>query len=80
MKKLENEVKQTQILIRETFLAIFVFLSILLSLTLYFFYETNSKYADELSYMRDIHSLRAEMNKFSDKEMNVGYIEIKEVN
>ena len=79
MKKLENEVKTTQMLITETFLVLFVFLSFLLGMTFYIYYEINTKYTDELSLMRDIHSLRAEMTEFSKEQINVGYMEIKEV-
>jgi hypothetical protein len=79
MKKLKNEVKSVQKMVIETFLILFVFISFLLGITLYIYYSVNVNYIDELSLLKDIHSLRAEMVEFSEKSKEVGYIEIKEV-
>lgn len=79
MKRNENEVKSTERTLIETFFVIFVFVSFLLAITLYIFYNTNSYYIEELSLSKDVHSLRAEMQEFNQSSKGVGYIEIKEV-
>jgi hypothetical protein len=79
MKKNQNEAKSTERRVLETFFVIFVFVCILLASTLYIYYASNLYYLDELSLSKDIHSLKAEMQEFSEKPKGVGYIEIKEV-
>lgn len=79
MKSLENEAKTFKKRVIEVFLVIFVFLSCLLGFTLYIYYTVNSKYLEELSLTRDVHSLRAEMQAFTDKNVVLGYIQVKEV-
>jgi len=79
MKRNHNEAKSTERRVLETFLVIFVFVCILLASTLYIYYTSNSYYLDELSLSKDIHSLKAEMQEFTQNPKGVGYIEIKEV-
>ena len=79
MKNNKIEAKSIQKRIIETFLIIFILISNILALTLYFYYKSNLNRTKELSYLNDIHSLRAEMFEFSEKKQILGYLEIKEV-
>jgi hypothetical protein len=63
----------------EVLLALFVIISLCLSLTLYFYFRVNSKNADELGLTRDVHFLRAQIFSFENRDKNIGFLEIKEV-
>jgi Cu/Zn superoxide dismutase len=73
-----------QALLKEVFLGIFVVLSVILCLTLFFYYRVNSNYEVEISMMKDIHHLKANIVSFNlDKKSDnlkkiQGYLEITE--
>ena len=51
--------QKSKLLILEIFLKIFVIISVILALTLYFYYKGNTFYEDEVSMTKDIHHLKA---------------------
>jgi len=81
-----NKLKENkdQALLTNVFLGIFVVLSVILCLTLFFYYRVNSNYEVEILRMKDIHRLKANIvsynldNKFKISKKVEGYLEITE--
>jgi Cu/Zn superoxide dismutase len=66
--------------LQEVFLVIFVALTIVLGLTLYFYYKVNSNYQEEISFLSDVHILKAKLHPVGDGNVVIkGYIEVTEV-
>lgn len=83
-KKLRNPLDgplNHQSVVREIFLVIFVSLSVILGVTLFFYYRVNSNYEEEIAMIRDIHHLRANLVPFGQNKGKPakGYFEISEV-
>ena len=74
----EKYLKSSNTLV-EVLLALFVIVSLCLSLTLYFYFKVNSSNANELGLVRDVHFLRAQLSLFNNRNKNIGFLEVKEV-
>jgi Cu/Zn superoxide dismutase len=71
------DLNSTQTLIREVFLAVFVVLSVILGLTLYFYYKVNSGFEEEIAMMKDVHHLKANIKPYLAVRVK-GFIEISD--